>query len=537
MSDQLHLSDMQPDPDLDKIAQKELLTDLTAREKQLKANIAALEKKLNDQKQERAKESGSTHKNKIGARQDGSFKAISTAPSINKTPVGSSMPPLPYPTIQDLADSVSVVDSVRFNGKPAYVLDQSKQPSCKGDDAGTGGGIRSGTVNGEVKPVKGSGTVRVGGKPIIREGDPCTMNGGNNPGVYVTTQKPSATSPSNALATSSPPVKPQTKLEAKMLAEAKIWAKEYKENYSKPLHDAASSAIEKGGAVAAVGAQTAAVGGVIVATGIGAAPGATIAAAGGVIATAGEATATGGVIVDAAATAGDAAADFTLTGKTPNVGPILIAFTERVLLSKLDKLRRLIPGRKAKTKTGHEQEAEPQAGGDGVTIVGNGIGNRDDCGIKPYKDQKCPKGQDRHHIVPDYALRYGNRKDSASRIPGMPSFNDGPSICLTGKDVGTTSEHARLHERTDPRIADAGRRSDNGPSGAATIGEIIEISVEEAGNIKPNCKDELKQKVDAAFKDVDRNKYGRTTQQLPKGDARTTLESGAKERRRLARRS
>src|ERR1700761_6217998 len=133
MSDKLHLSDMQPDPDLDKIAQKELLTDLTAREKELKANIAALEKKLSDQKQERAKAS-SASKNKIGARQDGSFKAISTAPSINKTPAGSSRPPLPYPTIQDLSDSVGVVPSVRFNGKPAYVLDQSKQPSCKGDD-------------------------------------------------------------------------------------------------------------------------------------------------------------------------------------------------------------------------------------------------------------------------------------------------------------------------------------------------------------------------------------------------------------------
>ena len=30
---------------------------------------------------------------KIGARKHGKFKAVSTAPTINKTPVGSSTPP------------------------------------------------------------------------------------------------------------------------------------------------------------------------------------------------------------------------------------------------------------------------------------------------------------------------------------------------------------------------------------------------------------------------------------------------------------
>jgi hypothetical protein len=58
----------------------------------------------------------------IGARKSSTFKAISTAPSINKTPVGSSTPPLPYPVSQDLGDSVGTVTSVRFNGDPTYVL-------------------------------------------------------------------------------------------------------------------------------------------------------------------------------------------------------------------------------------------------------------------------------------------------------------------------------------------------------------------------------------------------------------------------------
>lgn len=126
-------------------------------------------------------------KNKIGARKHGSFMAISTAPSINYTPIGPAMVPIPYPTVQDLTNSVGTASTVRLNGCPAYVLDSSKQSACKGDAPGTGKGVKSGTISGEVKPVFGSSSVRIEGKNVVRAGDPCTMNGGNNPGVYVAT--------------------------------------------------------------------------------------------------------------------------------------------------------------------------------------------------------------------------------------------------------------------------------------------------------------------------------------------------------------
>ena len=48
-------------------------------------------------------------------------------------------------------------------------------------------------------------TVRVEGKKVVREGDACTMNGGNNPGVYVTTCTPSSAPPKDAIRTSNPP--------------------------------------------------------------------------------------------------------------------------------------------------------------------------------------------------------------------------------------------------------------------------------------------------------------------------------------------
>lgn len=158
--------------------------------------------------------------NSIGARKCSSFKAVSTAPSMNKTPVGNSTPPLPYPTVADLSNSVDIVKSVRFNGNPAYVLSQTTQPSCKGDDPGVCKGAKSGTLNGEVKPVKGSTTVCAGRKFVIRQGDPCTMNGGNNPGIYVTTQTPSCSIENGAPDDDTdPPIEPETPEEESWLSQ------------------------------------------------------------------------------------------------------------------------------------------------------------------------------------------------------------------------------------------------------------------------------------------------------------------------------
>ena len=144
--------------------------------------------------------------NPVGARKDTVFKAISTAPSINMTPVGPSMVPIPYTTVQDLGDSINTAKTVNFNGKPAYLLDLTTQGRCTGDEAGTGKGVRSGTVSGEVKPVAGSRTVRIEGKHVVRNGDPSTMNGGNNPGVYVACSPPNPNvKPAAAVTSSSPP--------------------------------------------------------------------------------------------------------------------------------------------------------------------------------------------------------------------------------------------------------------------------------------------------------------------------------------------
>lgn len=119
--------------------------------------------------------------NRIGARQNAKFLAVGIGPNITITPGPGA---IGYPVYQDLSGSIGIVKSVRFNGDPVYVLDQSTQPRSDGDPGkGVGVKAKSKGVSGEVKPTSASGTVRVGGRPVVREGDDCTLNDGNCPGM------------------------------------------------------------------------------------------------------------------------------------------------------------------------------------------------------------------------------------------------------------------------------------------------------------------------------------------------------------------
>jgi hypothetical protein len=174
---------------------------------------------------------------KEGARQCANFKAVCTAPSINKTPVGDKKPPLPYATFQDLSNSVAVVPNVMLNGKPAFVLEQSIQPTGQGDEPGTEKGVKSGTVCGYVKPQNASSTVTMMGMLSVRFGDPCVMNGGNNPGIY-TTEEPAAANPAKSAAeTSNPDMELETPEESSSAGE---WLDETANDIGEWLDDTAN---------------------------------------------------------------------------------------------------------------------------------------------------------------------------------------------------------------------------------------------------------------------------------------------------------
>jgi len=112
-----------------------------------------------------------------GARKESGWIIYSLPPDVCKTPMGSSMVPVPYPVTSLLADAFGTVDSVRLNGKPAVVFDKSKTPSTKGDMAGKGTGIKSGTVELQCEPIEKSASVRAGKKWVVRHDDAFWMNG------------------------------------------------------------------------------------------------------------------------------------------------------------------------------------------------------------------------------------------------------------------------------------------------------------------------------------------------------------------------
>lgn len=454
--------------------------------------------------------------NPIGARKDAIFKAISTAPSFNKTPVGSSTPPLPYPTIQDLANSIGVVPNVRFNGKPVYVLDQTTQPSGKGDEPGVAKGVKSDTVTGEVKPVKGSTTVRAGKKAVVRHGDPCTMNGGNNPGIYCTTQTPSPVSPklnaSKRIKTSV-----ETESEKSLLDQAmesvRSAAKGYQQNLSGAMHDFAEKAMDHGGTVAAGGGGAALVGGGMVATGIGAAPGAVLVAGGGTVAAYGEAVAAVGGVTESVASGADAVAAFIVNGKMPNVANMATAYVERMAMNKIDKLVGMVPGMKRKAKevvddvegavkkrakqrhASKKDREKPGPAGDGTKIKGDGKdGGR--CKLRPYAEG-CPSGTP-HHVVPDHCFK---QPGSQVRYPGAITHGEGLSICVTGSGKYSTpsgghttrakkplkqflsevAEHGQIHVAMD--AAEALLGASGNPKGTATLGQLEYAGALTAGKV------------------------------------------------------
>ncbi|MBP0714326.1 DUF4150 domain-containing protein [Burkholderia sola] len=113
----------------------------------------------------------------VTARKQGKWTVIGIAPDVCKTPMGSSIPPVPYPVTAELDTSTGVVPSVRYNGHPVVVYQRSYTPKTIGDAAGKAKGIKSGTVEGKCHPLEHSSTVRAGGRYLVRHDDLFWMNG------------------------------------------------------------------------------------------------------------------------------------------------------------------------------------------------------------------------------------------------------------------------------------------------------------------------------------------------------------------------
>lgn len=153
------------------------------------------------------------------------------------------------------------------------------------------------------------------------------------------------------------------------------------------------------------------------------------------------------------------------------------------------------------------------------------------CIVGPYDEirNQCPDGHQAHHIVPDYTARTGTRVQGMAgqnRIPNLPSFGDGPSICLEGHARTPGSAHNIAHQ-CDQAIATVGQQTDvNRPVGTAPAGRVVEIATQSCINARPDCEQQIRNAVDDAYGDVSPNQLMRSTQQPSVGDARAQLATG-----------
>lgn len=92
--------------------------------------------------------------------------------------------PVPYPNTGKLEEAESVSEDV-FAGRNKVVRRNSSIKKTSGDEAGTSGGVTSGSTRGEVKFVSSSATVLVNGQGAVRMFDTTNQNNGNAVGTVL----------------------------------------------------------------------------------------------------------------------------------------------------------------------------------------------------------------------------------------------------------------------------------------------------------------------------------------------------------------
>lgn len=125
---------------------------------------------------------------KEGAPKTHEAKVICLCPDVCLTPVGPSLQPVPYPIIGYFDEAINSHANVKFKGVPTFTI-QSAIRGVKGDEAGTGGGVTSGSHAsiGYICAQSFSTTVRIGKNNVVRDADMMAMNGSspNGPGNTV----------------------------------------------------------------------------------------------------------------------------------------------------------------------------------------------------------------------------------------------------------------------------------------------------------------------------------------------------------------
>ncbi|MCU6432911.1 DUF4150 domain-containing protein [Undibacterium sp. Jales W-56] len=240
------------------------------------------------------------------------FYCVSLSPDICKTPIGNSTPPIPYNIIGEFSDAQAVSPNVKAHSEFVLLHNRSFIPTVKGDQQGTVGGIKSGTVGKRVETKEASSTKGANGSKTIQESRIVWANDKNTIARIFERKVQAA----------------RTRLETiadETRAELKNSAQHYKDNISADLHAASGKAVDTGGKIMAGSATLGVAGGAVALTGVGAPVAAgmeAVAATGGTI---GTGVTAAGAIGETTATVLDQASDYVLTGKVPD---LVVAATE-----------------------------------------------------------------------------------------------------------------------------------------------------------------------------------------------------------------
>jgi len=230
------------------------------------------------------------------------FYCVSLSPDICKTPVGSSTPPIPYSIIGEFSEAQNASPNVKSHSEPVILHQHSTIPTVKGDAAGKAGGVKSSTVGKQVDTKVASPIHRANGASLVQMGREVWMNSRNTVGKIYERGAEAA--------------KPVLK---ELKAAIRETAQDYKDHGSKKMHGAAEDLVDAGGTVLTGSAVLGVAGVGVAATGVGAPVAAAMEAGAAAGAVAGTATVASGTAVEASATVLDQAADYILTGKTPDL--------------------------------------------------------------------------------------------------------------------------------------------------------------------------------------------------------------------------
>nr|WP_298248525.1 DUF4150 domain-containing protein [uncultured Halomonas sp.] len=105
-------------------------------------------------------------------------------PDMLKTPTPSGPIALPYPNIAQLSEAQEASPDVKAGGK-AVITETSYIKTSTGGEAGTAGGITSGTFNQKCTFSEFSATVKANGKGIVRQLDQTCQNNDNAQGFVM----------------------------------------------------------------------------------------------------------------------------------------------------------------------------------------------------------------------------------------------------------------------------------------------------------------------------------------------------------------